>query len=135
MLRNEGIPNRIVLQENQFRVVATVRDWETFRRLADQVQEKLGQFDLQKVANIDRPGEPLDSGRLSEILITKLAPTQIQTIETAYDMGYFAVPRRSSATEVADTLGVSQSTFSERLRTAEFRLFELIFGANDDETS
>lgn len=131
VLRQEAIPNRIVHQENQFSVVATVTDWDQFRELADRVQEKLGQFDLQKVTNIDRPGEPLDSGRLSEILITKLTPTQIETIETAYDMGYFEVPRRSSATEIADTLGVSQSTFSERMRTAQHRLFELVFGSNE----
>lgn len=133
VLRHEAIPNRIVLRENQFSVVATVRDWEQFRGLADRVQEKLGQFDLQKVTTIDRPGEPLDSGRLSEILITKLTATQIETIETAYDMGYFEVSRRASATEVADTLDVSQSTFSERLRTAQHRLFELIFGTNGGE--
>lgn len=131
VLRHEAIPNRIVLRDDRFSVVATVGDWDQFRGLADQVQDKLGQFDLEKVTNIDRPGEPLDSGRLSEILITKLTTTQIETIETAYDMGYFEVPRRASATEVADVLGVSQSTFSERLRTAQHRLFDLIYGSSD----
>lgn len=131
VLRQEAIPNRVVLRDDRFSVVATVTDWEQFRELADEIQDKLGHFDLQKVTNIDRPGEPLDSGRLSEILITKLTASQIETIETAYDMGYFEVPRRASATEIADVLGVSQSTFSERLRTAQHRLYELIYGAND----
>ncbi|WP_225741376.1 helix-turn-helix domain-containing protein [Halorussus halophilus] len=130
VLRQEAIPNRIVLRDNQFSVVTTVRDWEQFRELADEVQQKLGQFDLQKVNNIERPGEPLDGGRLSEILITKLTEVQIETIETAYDLGYFEVPRESSATEVAEALEISQSTLSERLRTAQLRLFELIFGSN-----
>lgn len=131
VLRQKAIPNRVVLRDDRFSVVATVADWDQFRELADEIQDKLGHFDLQKVTNIDRPGEPLDSGRLSEILITKLTVSQIETIETAYGMGYFEVPRRASATEVADVLGVGQSTFSERLRTAQHRLFELIYGAND----
>jgi hypothetical protein len=130
VLRQEAIPNRIALQDGQFSVVATVRDWDQFRTLADEIQDKLGQFDLQKVNNIDRPGEPLDSGRLSEILVTKLTATQIETIETAYEMGYFEVPREAAATDIADALGVSQSTFSERLRTAQHRVFELIYGTN-----
>lgn len=128
ILRQEAIPNRIVLQNNTFEVVATTRDWDSFRALADEIRDTLGRFELLSVNQIENPGEPLDSGRLSEVLVTKLAPEQLEVLETAYNMGYFDVPRQASATDVADALGIAQSTLSERLRVAERNLLELIYG-------
>lgn len=131
VLRREAIPNRIVLKADRFDVVVTVRNWDRFRSLADDVQDVLGSFDLQSVNKIEQFGEPLDSGRLSEVLVTKLTDDQLIVLETAYNMGYFAVPREVSADAIADELGIAQSTFSERLRVAEQNLFELIYGSND----
>lgn len=131
VLRREAIPNRLVLQNQTMDLVITVRDWEQFRELADDVQNSLGQFELESMNQIERPGEPLDGGRLSEVLITKLADEQLTVLETAYNMGYFDVPREVSAKDVADRLDISQSTFSERLRTAERNLFDLLYGSRD----
>lgn len=129
VLRQESIPNRIVLQRDGFEVVATARNWDQFRALADEVKDTLGVFELLSVNQIEEPGEPLDSGRLTEVLATKLPEDQLAVLETAYDMGYFEVPREASATEVAGRLDIAQSTASERLRTAERNLLELIYGA------
>lgn len=129
ILRQEAIPNRIVLQRDEFEVVATARNWEQFRVLADGIKDTLGEFDLLSVNQISEPGEPLDSGRLKEVLATKLPEDQLAVLEMAYDMGYFEVPRKASATEVGDRLDIAQSTVSERLRTAERNLLELIYGA------
>lgn len=131
ILRREAIPNRIVLKGGRFHVVVTVRDWDRFRSLADDVQDVLGSFDLQSVNKIEQSGEPLDSGRLSEVLVTKLTEEQLVVLETAYSMGYFDVPRDISAEDIAEELGIAQSTFSERLRVAERNLLELIYGSNE----
>lgn len=129
VLRHEAIPNRIMLKNNRFHVVVSVRDWEQFQSLADEIREKMGAFELISVNQIERPGEPLDTGRLSEILTTKLTDNQIETLETAYNMGYYEVPRNATATDISERLDIAQSTFSERLRRAENNLFELIFGS------
>lgn len=131
VLRREAIPNRLVLQGETMDLVVTVRDWEQFRELADDVQDSLGQFELESMNQIENPGEPLDGGRLSEVLITKLADEQLTVLETAYNMGYFDVPREATAQDVADRLDISQSTFSERLRTAERNIFDLIYGSRE----
>lgn len=128
VLRQEAIPNRIVLTGETLDVIATARDWELFRKIADEVQEKLDGFELKSVSEIENPGEPLDSGRLSELLVNKLTEDQLSVLGTAYEMGYFDVPRQKSSAEVAEALDISQSTFSERLRRAERNLFELIYG-------
>ncbi len=131
ILRREAIPNRIVLQNGMFDVVVTVQTWDHFRSLADELQDALGGFDLKSMNEIDNPGEPLDSGRLTEVLITKLADEQLSVLETAYNMGYFEVPREVSAQALSDELDISQSTLSERLRTAERNLLELIYGPRE----
>lgn len=131
VLRREAIPNRIVLQESEFEVVVTARDWEGFRSLADDLDESLGKFELQSVNQIESPGEPLDSGRITEVLTTKLSHEQLAVLETAYEMGYFDVPRTASTNDIAKELNVSQSTASERLRVAERNLLTLLYGARE----
>lgn len=128
ILRNEAIPNRVVLNKGEFDVVITAQNWDLFRSLADEIQASLGRFELMSVSQIEDPGEPLDGGRLSEVLITKLADEQLAVLETAYEMGYFDVPRQACAHEVANELEIAQSTLSERLRTAERNLLELVYG-------
>jgi hypothetical protein len=132
VLRQEAIPNRIVLQGGEFEVVVTVRNWEGLRSLADELEESLGAFELQSVNQIETPGEPLDSGRITEALTTKLSDEQLAVLETAYDMGYFDVPRTASSVDIAEELDVSQSTASERLRVAERNLFALIYGPREE---
>ncbi|ELY83426.1 helix-turn-helix domain-containing protein [Natrinema gari] len=131
VLRQETIPNRIVLQNGVFEVVVTARDWEQFRAMADEVKDTLGEFELLSVTQNEEPGEPLDSGRLTEVLVSKLTDDQLAVLETAYNEGYFDIPRETSATDLADELDIAQSTVSERLRTAERTLLELIYGPRD----
>ncbi|MFC6941835.1 helix-turn-helix domain-containing protein [Salinirubellus sp. GCM10025818] len=52
-----------------------------------------------------------------------LTPPQEEAVETAYQMGYFSVPREVTASEVAEAIGVSKSAFLERLRRAQSSFF------------
>lgn len=131
VLRQEVIPNRIVLQNDVFEVVVTTRDWDQFRAMADEIQETLGEFELLSVTQDEEPGELLDSGRLTEVLVSKLTDDQLVVLETAYNHGYFEVPRETSETDLADELGITQSTVNERLRIAERTLLELIYGPRE----
>lgn len=137
VLRQEAIPNRIVLQRTQCEAVVTVQQWEAVRDLADSIDERFGKFELSSVTEIEYFGEPLDSGRLSEVLVTKLSEDQLEVLETAYSMGYFEVPRTVSAEDVAAELDIAPSTLSERLRVAQANLLELVYGAStaDEEST
>ncbi|MDG5778687.1 helix-turn-helix domain-containing protein [Haloarculaceae archaeon H-GB2-1] len=57
-----------------------------------------------------------------------LTPAQEAALRTAYEMGYFAVPKRVTADAVADELGVSKSALLERLRRGQATLFGELFG-------
>ena len=64
---------------------------------------------------------------LGEIFETELTDRQQQVLRAALYGGYFQSPRRSTATEIANALSLTQSTFSYHLRNAQQTLFERLF--------
>ncbi|AXR81291.1 bacterio-opsin activator domain-containing protein [Natrarchaeobaculum sulfurireducens] len=70
----------------------------------------------------DRSTRPFDTE-----LRERLSDRQLRTLETAYYSGFFEWPRESTGEDVAESLGVSQPTFSRHFRTAQRKLFELLF--------
>ncbi|NLV07900.1 transcriptional regulator [Haloarcula rubripromontorii] len=61
-----------------------------------------------------------------------LTPAQAESLRYAVEMGYFVVPRQTTASEVAAELGISKSAFLERLHRAQHSLFTQLFGAADN---
>jgi hypothetical protein len=54
----------------------------------------------------------------------RLTDDQIRTLTRAYEAGYYEIPRRATAADVAEDLGVSQQAVSEQLRRAYATLIE-----------
>ncbi|MFD1513587.1 helix-turn-helix domain-containing protein [Halomarina rubra] len=88
-------------------------------RLADSV-ETLARFDVEaELAQIGgRSGSPVGD----------LTDKQRETVATAYERGYFEIPRRVSLEELAEELDVTHQALSERLRRAEQVLLRDEFG-------
>jgi len=61
-------------------------------------------------------------------LTESLTDRQLEALQTAYFSGFFDRPRRHTGTEVADSMGISQPTFSHHLREAHRRLCAELFG-------
>lgn len=57
----------------------------------------------------------------------RLTERQEEVLRTAYFAGFFERPRRSSGSDVAEMLGVSQPTVNRHVREGERKLFELLF--------
>jgi predicted DNA binding protein len=70
----------------------------------------------------------------AEIGRHSLTEDQHEALRLATKHGYYDVPRGIEAGELADALGISQSTFSERVRRAQGALNRSVFVINDDET-
>ena len=74
-----------------------------------------------------RPGLSLDLSRLQSSVgwdATARATAQLsvghwETLETAFEQGYYDRPREVTVEDIADTLGTPSSTVQYRLRTAE----------------
>ena len=58
---------------------------------------------------------------------SELTEKQSQALKAAYHNGYFDQPRRATATEIAESLGISHSTFLQHLHRAEEKVFEAKF--------
>ena len=65
--------------------------------------------DLQKLGSYDGRSHPLDD----------LTDRQHEVIQTAFDMGYYEVPREVSTEEIAAELELDPSTVAEHLQRAE----------------
>jgi len=64
---------------------------------------------------------------LADAFERELTDRQRQAVRAAYHGGFFASPRDSTATEIADALSLTQSTFSYHLRNAQQKLFDDLF--------
>jgi predicted DNA binding protein len=63
-----------------------------------------------------------------------LTPAQAASLRRALAMGYFAVPRATTATAVADAMGISKTAILERLRRAQASVFGAMFPTVDVTT-
>jgi hypothetical protein len=71
---------------------------------------------------------------LEDIFEAELTDRQQQILRAAMYGGYFNSPRKSTATELADALSLTQSTFSYHLRNAQQTLFEQLFDRLQGQT-
>jgi predicted DNA binding protein len=76
---------------------------------------------LERISPLGEDGEPAVETRWN------LTPGQALALETAYEMGYFEVPKDVTSAEVAAKLGVSKSAFLERLRRGQATLLGQLF--------
>ncbi|MCU4753763.1 helix-turn-helix domain-containing protein [Halobacteria archaeon AArc-curdl1] len=65
-----------------------------------------------------------DFDRRGSTIARRLTDRQLEAIVTAYERGYYDVPRSGTLTDVADTLQIAESSASVTLRRAESVLVE-----------
>ncbi|QSG09894.1 bacterio-opsin activator domain-containing protein [Halapricum desulfuricans] len=65
-------------------------------------------------------------------LETDLTDRQLEALRTAYIGGFFEWPRENTGEDIAELMGVSQTTFLQHLRTAQRKTFGLLL---DEETA
>jgi predicted DNA binding protein len=75
------------------------------------------EFSLRRITHSSNLENPQDG----------MSGCQQEAIQTAYEMGYFDVPRTASQEDIADELGITASSLSERLRRAESKIVKNIF--------
>ncbi|MFB6131768.1 MAG: helix-turn-helix domain-containing protein [Salinigranum sp.] len=128
LLRANAVPERVALADGRHDVTATVRDWQHMKALAEAIEAEYGSFSLVAVEEVDHPGFPLGSANLAYVVRGKMTDDQVAILETAFREGFFEVPQRITEAELAAAFGISQSTVSERVRTALHQLLSIVFG-------
>lgn len=128
---DQAVPHRILLEGARLRAVVTLRDWNHLKEFGDTLENAYDDFELLGTTQVDSIGFPLGGDKLKHTMQGKLTADQLLALEVAYRMGYFRVPQEATGAEVADRLETSQSAVSERLRRAQQRLFEVLFGPSE----
>jgi predicted DNA binding protein len=80
-----------------------------------------GHFEAAGVAHRVQTVQTLDPGTRTQLDLTD---AQYEILTIAYDEGYFEIPRKTDLIELAEKLGVSHQSLSERLRRAHKAMLE-----------
>lgn len=116
----EGIERYSVLATDRARLD------ELLRRLRG-----LGEVAMERVVEV--PPEALNVCVPLADITSDLTERQLAVLQRAIGAGYYASPRRTSTEALAETFGVSRSTFEEHLRKAERRVLERFADALADQ--
>lgn len=127
--RRRAIPHTVRIRDHRLEGTVTVDDWDHLQSIADDIETTHGGFDLISVNQVEHIDAMLGTDRFKQATLEALPADHLKTLEVAYRAGYFEVPQDASASDVADELGVSQSTYSERVRRSVSSLLDVLFGA------
>ncbi|WP_254768524.1 bacterio-opsin activator domain-containing protein [Salinilacihabitans rarus] len=111
------------------RFVVEVPPEADVRSLVDLLDREYPGTDLLARRERERPARTARS--FDAHLRERLTDRQLRALEAAYYGGFFEWPRERTGEEVAASLGVSQPTFNRHLRTAERKLYALLFEGDD----
>jgi hypothetical protein len=96
-------------------------------RLNDVIEQlEAGDNDVRLVRNVELSEMTIEPQLDASRLLTVLTPKQRTALQTAVDTGYYGVDRQTTVEEIADDLGVSQTTAWEHLARAEAKVMDEI---------
>lgn len=95
-------------------------DTETLSEVLDNVRDRYPSVSIDRL--IRSSGEETEDEQLLLVDRGELTRRQQEVLETAHEMGYFEYPKGANATEVAEELAISASTFTEHLSVAQSKL-------------
>jgi RNA polymerase sigma factor (sigma-70 family) len=124
-----AVVESMTAQEGAGRVEASVPQSTDVRAVVEAVQRAHPATDL--VAQRERERTVQTEAEFRSALKSRLTDRQREALETAYLGGYFEWPRDSTGEEIAEVMGISQSTFLQHLRAAKRKLLAELF---DSET-
>jgi hypothetical protein len=131
LTENQAIPHKIVGKNTHTEVVASVRDWNHLKEVANTIEDEHGSIELIGTTQTESIGFPLGNDKIKRSMSGKLSSEQLEVLETAYQMGYFKVPQAVTAKEVASELDISRATLSERLHRVEHSICAILFGPQE----
>jgi hypothetical protein len=117
----------VVVESGRLEVAATVAPAES-RTLLDDLGDTFPGVKLTGKRETDR--DVRTAGAFRSTVRGRLTDRQYETLRTGYLAGYFDWPRRSTAEEVADTMGISSATLHGHFRKSLRELLEVFFEGN-----
>jgi predicted DNA binding protein len=108
-------------------VLADVPGHIEVRRVVERFLDRHPKSDLVVCQDTDDPVPVRTERGVHAMVADHLTEKQLEVLRTAYLSGYFNWPRRTTAEECADSLGISQPTFSQPIRAAQETIAARLF--------
>lgn len=132
-LADSGAIARSVLAEHGVgHIVAAVPAHIDVRAVVEQFRDHHPGTALTACRQSDEPVPVQTETGVHATMADRLTDKQREVLRTAYLSGYFCWPRRTTAEECADALGIAQPTFSQHIRAAQEKVIGRLFEATLD---
>jgi predicted DNA binding protein len=119
-----GYIQRATIEDGDARILVHVPPEVDVRSMTDAVQAAYPGAELVAQRQVSRPASSMSG--LQRAVADALTERQRASLEAAYHAGFFEWPRHVTGGEVAASLGVSPPTFSQHIRLAERKVFDLL---------
>jgi len=96
-------------------------DMAKLRELLGELDERFGSVRIEYLV---RGRAEASDGELVPVDLRRLTDRQREVLQVAHEMGYFEYPRDANASEIAETLDIQPSTFTEHLNAAQSKLLD-----------
>ncbi|AFK21013.1 response regulator (plasmid) [Haloferax mediterranei ATCC 33500] len=121
-----AFPQEITADQSAIHIVIELPRFADVREIVELLENNYGETEL--LSRRDRERSRKTTQEFSTSLEEQLTERQYEVLRTAYESGFFEEPRDTTGQEVANLIGISQSTFNHHLRGAERKLFTSLFG-------
>jgi hypothetical protein len=113
----------VAIRDGGVHVAFHAPDMASLQALVADLRDTFPSLDVKRLLRSE--GDP-DTHNLVFVDRGRLTERQLEVLQTAHDMGYFSHPKGANAGEVADTLDITRSTFSEHLAAAQSKLLDAL---------
>lgn len=120
-----GVLESVHVENGIGRVRATLSQTTNVRAVLDALRGRYPNVELVAQRECERQRSSREG--LATTLDEELTDRQMEALRTAYVGGFFEWPRRSSGEDIAEVMGISQSTFLQHLRAAKKKLLSNLF--------
>jgi PAS domain S-box-containing protein len=117
------------IEEGKYTIRVHLPPSADVRRIVDEVTDAYPA--AQMVSRRQTKRQQSSVRQIEETFFERLTDRQRTVLETAYAMGFFAVPRKCAGRDVAESLGITTSTFHQHLRKAQRKLLAVTFDDGD----
>jgi len=120
--------DRYYARDGDLEVVFHAPEFGELQTVVGELRDRFPDADIQRLVRA-----PTEATARDTVFVDrgKLTDRQLEVLETAHERGYFERPRGANATELAEELGISPSTFTEHLLAAQSKLFDDVLEAGD----
>ncbi|MFW5922327.1 MAG: helix-turn-helix domain-containing protein [Halodesulfurarchaeum sp.] len=121
-MKHDSVPNVKRVENDALLIVTHPPSREAVQELLEDLQAVSDLVELKWLSDSTEP----ESDTERTVDLDLLTGKQLEAIELAVESGYYAQPRETTLSELAEACGISQSAMSQRLHTAERKLLQSI---------